>query len=194
MNTRKLALFTVVVLLVSLGAIGCASTRPASEQLDDAAITAKVKSKLAADGETNAFELDVDTQGGVVTLRGTVEDPADKAKAGEIAKNTEGVARVRNEIAIGDPTAGDHVDDAVITAKIKTKLAADPDINPFNIDVDSVRGGYVTLSGTVAEAEAKDAAERHAKNTAGVKEVKNEIQVREERTAQARPDDPEDDD
>ena len=79
----------------------------------------------------------------------------------------------------------------MITAKIKSKLAADGDINPFNIDVDSVRGGYVTLSGTVAKASAKEAAEQHARNTAGVKEVKNEIKV-EERTAQSRPE--EDDD
>ena len=73
-------------------------------------------------------------------------------------------------------TVGTQVDDAAITASVKAKLAADGDINPFNIDVDT-NGGVVTLNGRVAKAEARTKAERHARETDGVKRVINLIQV-----------------
>jgi osmotically-inducible protein OsmY len=73
-------------------------------------------------------------------------------------------------------TTGEQVDDGWITTKIKAKLTGDGDINPFNIDVD-VLDGVVTLSGTVKKAEAKVEAERHARDTKGVKQVINKIEV-----------------
>jgi hyperosmotically inducible protein len=73
-------------------------------------------------------------------------------------------------------TAGEQVDDGAIVSKIKAKLTADPDINPFNIDVDS-NGGEVTLQGTVAKDSARSGAERHARDTDGVRRVINLIKV-----------------
>jgi hyperosmotically inducible protein len=73
-------------------------------------------------------------------------------------------------------TAGETVDDGVIVTKVKAKLAADGDINPFNIDVDS-NDGVVTLQGTVAKDAARSGAERHARDTEGVRRVINLIKV-----------------
>ena len=73
-------------------------------------------------------------------------------------------------------TVGEQVDDAAITAAVKAKLTADGDINPFNIDVDTV-DGVVTLTGKVAQAEARSKAEQHARETDGVKRVNNLITV-----------------
>jgi osmotically-inducible protein OsmY len=73
-------------------------------------------------------------------------------------------------------TTGEQVDDGWITTKIKAKLTGDGDINPFNIDVD-VLEGVVTLTGKVKKPEAKVEAERHARNTKGVKQVINDIEV-----------------
>lgn len=73
-------------------------------------------------------------------------------------------------------TTGEQVDDGVIVTKVKAKLAADGDINPFNIDVDS-NDGVVTLQGTVAKDSARSGAERHARDTDGVRRVINLIKV-----------------
>jgi hyperosmotically inducible protein len=87
---------------------------------------------------------------------------------------------VNNEIQIGDPTFKENVTDAWIVTKIKAKLSASGDVNPFNIDVDAVEG-VVTLSGIVKKEEAKSEAERIARDTQGVKEVRNQIKVEAEK-------------
>jgi osmotically-inducible protein OsmY len=45
-------------------------------------------------------------------------------------------------------TVGEQIDDGAITSKINAKLTADPEVNPFNIDVDTL-DGVVTLRGEV---------------------------------------------
>lgn len=155
---------------------GCMSTRRPGTQMDDAAITTAVKSKITADPDLNPFEISVDTNEGVVTLSGAVEEPADREKAVQVARNTDGVRRVINDITIGDPTVGDVLDDKMITASIKTKLAASGDLNPFNIDVDTNQG-VVTLSGRVKDSAARQTAEQIARDQSGVKQVQNRISV-----------------
>lgn len=66
----------------------------------DAQITATVKSKLLSDPEVSAFQIDVDTSGGRVTLSGTVDSDAAKEEAEELARNTEGVDEVENLIEV----------------------------------------------------------------------------------------------
>lgn len=67
----------------------------------DSAITAKVKAKLAADTATSAMSINVDTdQDGVVWLSGNAKTQAEADKAESIAKATEGVKSVRNNIKV----------------------------------------------------------------------------------------------
>jgi osmotically-inducible protein OsmY len=68
--------------------------------LDDAAITAKVKAKLAADPEVNALGIDVDTSDGVVTLTGRTASEALRLEAEKLARGTAGVRDVRNHLEI----------------------------------------------------------------------------------------------
>jgi osmotically-inducible protein OsmY len=89
-----------LVLALSLGA--CSSTKSAGTQVDDAAITATVKAKLAADGDINPFNIDVDANEGVVTLQGRVAKEEARTKAEQLARNTDGVTRVINLIKVGD--------------------------------------------------------------------------------------------
>jgi hyperosmotically inducible protein len=170
------------LLLVALALIGCASTQSAGTQMGDSGIAAKIKTKLAADPEVNPFNVDVDVNEGVVRLSGKVEDPEARVQAEELARNTEGVVRVVNDIELGSTTLGERVDDAGLTLKIKTKLAADPEINPFNINVD-VEDGKVTLMGRVTDERHKQHAEEIARNTEGVRSVVNRLEVG-ERTEQ----------
>ena len=59
-----------------------------------------------------------------------------------------------------------YMADAEVTARIKTKLTADPEINPFQIDVDTL-DGKVTLSGVVTTERQKEEAGNLARNTKG---------------------------
>jgi hyperosmotically inducible periplasmic protein len=74
---------------------------------------------------------------------------------------------------------GEQADDHLIASKVKAKLAADPEINPFNIDVDSVEG-RVTLTGRVDDSETRHEAVKLARETAGVRGVTDRIRVSKE--------------
>jgi len=100
MTLRASLVCCAVMVLLALGA--CSSTRTPGTQVDDAAITAAVKAKLAADGDINPFNIDVDTNEGVVTLQGRVEKEAARTKAEELARETDGVRRVINLVKVGD--------------------------------------------------------------------------------------------
>ena len=67
----------------------------------DSAITAKIKTKLAADNPTSLASIHVDTdKDGVVWMSGTAKTQQDVDKALSIAKNTEGVRSVKNEVKV----------------------------------------------------------------------------------------------
>ena len=105
MNKSMLRISVVgLALVIALGLVACSSTRSPGTQVDDSAITASVKAKLAADGDINPFNIDVDTNEGVVTLQGRVEKAETRSKAEELARETDGVARVINLIKVGDQT------------------------------------------------------------------------------------------
>lgn len=89
------------VVAVGFMLASCSSTRTPGTQVDDAAITAVIKAKLAADGDINPFNIDVDTNEGVVTLQGRVENESARSRAEELARDTEGVRRVINLIKTG---------------------------------------------------------------------------------------------
>ncbi len=68
--------------------------------LDDATITTKVKTKFLGDTGVPGLKIDVDTKAGVVTLTGTVPTAAEKQRAVELAKATDGVKSVVDRIKV----------------------------------------------------------------------------------------------
>ena len=75
--------------------------REVSKSAAGAALTTKVKSALAADvGMRTVTGIDVDSEDGVVTLKGKVDTADAKKKAEAIAKKVEGVKRVKNELKV----------------------------------------------------------------------------------------------
>lgn len=166
---------TAAAALVLIAA--CASNRTNREELSDRAITSKITGKLVADPEVNPFKIDVDTFDGVVTLRGEVRDASIKAEAEHLATTTAGVRSVVNRIEVLENPSGEQpIADAWITTQVKAKLVVDPELNPFNIDVDT-EDGVVTLSGRVATRAASAEAEKLSRSTRGVVAVRNELQV-----------------
>jgi len=75
------------------------STR-AGAAVSDATITTKVKAKFASDKQVSATNIHVDTDNGVVKLTGTAKSQDEAMKAADIAKSTDGVASVDNEIQV----------------------------------------------------------------------------------------------
>jgi hyperosmotically inducible protein len=189
----------LAVLLFAAGTIvtlACAQSDPG--------ITTAVKSKLAVDDTVKAYQIDVDTTEGVVTLRGTVDRAAAKEQAVAIARRTDGVRNVVDQITVSSQaaaTTGDLTDtakeaardardkagdaasktgavltDAAVTTAVKSKFLADTAISGLKIDVDTT-DGVVTLKGTVASKAEADRAVSVARNTDGVKRVINNLRV-----------------
>ena len=69
--------------------------------LTDAAITAAVKAKFLADTAVSGLKIDVDTNDGVVTMNGMVDNKAEADRAMSLARESDGVKRVVNNLRIG---------------------------------------------------------------------------------------------
>jgi osmotically-inducible protein OsmY len=93
---------TLMMVTLACGLVACSTTQSAGQQIDDAAITAAVKAKLAGDPDTAAINIDVDTNDAVVTLSGKVATSAERSEAERLARETDGVARVINNLTVGD--------------------------------------------------------------------------------------------
>ncbi len=71
------------------------------DSLDDAWIHAKVVAKLIGNSKTPERKINVDVVNNVVTLRGAVDTAGQRAEAERVAKSTEGVTRVVNQLKVG---------------------------------------------------------------------------------------------
>ena len=68
--------------------------------VDDAAITAKVKTAILGEPGLSALKIDVDTKDGVVTLSGVVESSMLKDRATQTAQQVSGVRSVVDNLAV----------------------------------------------------------------------------------------------
>ena len=72
----------------------------AEQALDEAALTAKIKSKMALDDTVRALSIDVDTKGSTVTLSGSVHSETERGKAVQLARETAGVTAVNDRLIV----------------------------------------------------------------------------------------------
>jgi hyperosmotically inducible protein len=170
-----------ILLIVLVAFLAMASANCERRSVADSAITAIVKSELVVDNETSSANINVDTRGGVVTLTGVVTTQANKEQAERIARNTEGVTRVINNITVetnGGHDAGEGAgmaaSDLAILSRIKTRYVAE-DVVGAKVEV---KDGVVTLKGNVENTQIRARAENIARATGGVKSVNNMIQVK----------------
>ncbi len=70
------------------------------ESVDDASITALVKTTLLYHRSTSALKTTVDTKEGVVTLGGKAKTAAEKDLAGKFARDVNGVQKIINNITV----------------------------------------------------------------------------------------------
>lgn len=75
------------------------------QSLDDAWIHTKIVAKLIGDSKTPERKINVDVVNGDVTLRGTVDTAEAKTEAERIAKETDGVKKVVNQLKVSPASA-----------------------------------------------------------------------------------------
>lgn len=85
-----------------LFAAGCSRDdgKSVGQNIDDAAISTKVKAAFAQDPSVKAIDVKVDTHLGAVQLSGWVNTAEEKAKAEQLAKTVAGVKSVENRISL----------------------------------------------------------------------------------------------
>jgi hyperosmotically inducible periplasmic protein len=103
------------------------ATSSTGEKITDAWILTKVKAQFVGEDALEHSDINVDVRNNVVILKGTVASQAGKARAAEIARATEGVVRVQNDLTIGaakNATSASDMKDATHDASKSTKQAA----------------------------------------------------------------------
>jgi len=160
------------------------STRSYGEAIDDATITATVKSKLLWSKHADGLTMNVDTNRGHVTLKGTADSKDAKALAGRLASDSRGVVSVDNQLVVAPtPTVGDSakiaakeaeqdIADSWITTKVKSTLMYSSNVDGLDIEV-STSAGVVTLKGKVDSGAERALAVELANNVRGVKSVQS---------------------
>jgi osmotically-inducible protein OsmY len=159
------------------------SARSFGTAIDDASITAVVKSKLLWSKHTDGLAMDVDTDAGKVTLQGSAASVAARDLAARLAMNTRGVVSVDNQLLVKTPVpiVGDaamksaqqaqrDVADSWITTKVKSTLVYSTNVDSSDIAV-STSKGVVTLSGKVDSGAERALAIELAQNVRGVRSV-----------------------
>lgn len=104
MKTRDwLILGAALVIGATLGATPASALDISEEQtmMHDTWLTAKTKIALAADGRVKGRQIDVETTGGRVMLRGMVDSDAARQAAEEIVQGLDGVTSVKNDLSAG---------------------------------------------------------------------------------------------
>jgi len=99
--SRVLAVVAAGLFLVTATHASAApALSPVAAVQSASAVAAKVKAKLDAEPDLKNHSISVTESKGTVTLEGEAPSVLGRAKAGEIAKNTEGVKKVNNKVKV----------------------------------------------------------------------------------------------
>lgn len=135
-----------------------------------------VLAELQRNPRVEARHLNVEVQGGKVTLRGTVGSYAERMAAQRLAEAVPGVAEVVNRLQVAIPDYRIPVDAEIMRAA-RDRLYWDAELSGADIQV-STAGGVVTLAGRVEHQYQRDVAERVIEHLAGVRAIVNNLAIR----------------
>jgi hyperosmotically inducible protein len=177
----------------------------AGDRLADSWLTTKIQAQYFADEDIKARYINVSTREGVVTLKGHVDSARAREQALNIARYTDGVRRIEDQLTVGvSATAGaapetlaaddhgpavatsgtvppadagaDRMDDASVTSRVQAKYFLDPSVKARQIAVET-RERVVTLRGEVASDNERAQALLLARTTEGVERVEDALTV-----------------
>lgn len=142
----------------------------------DTWITTAAKVRLIASSETPGFDINVDTNNGIVTLFGVVDSPKRKQAAEAEVRKVDGVKNVVNDLQVVAEAKQDRVEhkDDQITKAIQTRFDANAGLEDSKIDV-AVSNGVARLTGTVNSRSDEITALTVARSTAGVVRVIDDL-------------------
>jgi osmotically-inducible protein OsmY len=142
----------------------------------------KVKSALLFHRNVRATKTDVNVTDGVVTLSGEANSQAQKDLTTEYAQDVEGVKDVKNQMTVAknaskpDRTVGEKIDDASITAQVKSSLMSHRSTSALKTKV-STTDGVVTVSGIAKNAAEKSLVTKLVNDIDGVISVVNNMTI-----------------
>ena len=148
----------------------------------DTWITTKVKTALLFHRNVSATGTTVYTKDGVVTLQGVADSMAEKELTTEYAKDIDNVKSVNNEMTIAktpaapSATVGDKIDDASITAEVKSSLLSHHSTSAIHTGV-STTDGVVTLTGIAKNDAERSLVTKLATDINGVTSVVNNMTI-----------------
>jgi len=185
---------TLVTVIFSIFGAACTEKR-----VDDAMLTARIKTLMTADGRISPTRVNVDTLNGDVTLKGVVPTQEEKDAAEEVARKVEGVKSVNNQIVVNQAAAGTGVPSgkemkqqaekaasdlgqevkkeagkAFLLGEVKARLTAAGYSN-ISVEVDQ---GVVTLKGEAPTDKDRIAVEAIVEKIEGVVKVNNQVTVK----------------
>lgn len=141
----------------------------------DTWIRMKIQTTLVFHRNVNASKTEVYVKDGVVTLRGEANSQFQKDLTTEYAKDIDGVKSIDNELTIGkNQTLGEKIDDASVTAQVKTALMLNRSTSAIKTKVET-NDGVVTLSGKAKNTTEKDLVSKLVEDVNGVKSVVNNM-------------------
>jgi osmotically-inducible protein OsmY len=188
-NLSKKLLITPVVAftLLSLSSFTYAD---AKQDLVEARQETQIWTTYALSPYLRAHEITVVVDNGKATLTGKVDEDVNKELAKQIALGVSGVKEVDNKIVVQtdyvpkalNQTYGQVIDDATVTAAVKSRLAWSKYVDGGAVHVET-KAGRVTLTGEVANTEAKESVKRLAIGTRGVVSVTNQLTVNNKSTS-----------
>jgi hyperosmotically inducible protein len=156
-----------------------------AESVPDHWIKTQLITQYGRNSELTTLNIGTRVDNGVVTLTGQVSSQAEKALAGRIAANVDGVTRVDNQINVGVPpiarsapnTLYHFTSDANTTTMVEMRLLQNKKTDQLQLQVNT-NDHVVTLDGTVETQEQRQLAGRIAQGTMGVQEVINNLRVK----------------
>jgi osmotically-inducible protein OsmY len=174
------------------GAVATSGTLPTVAAADDASVTSRIQAKFFLDPGIKTRRIDVDTHGGIVTLRGEVASDNERAQALILARTTAGVERVEDALTVNpaiepiqaEPAetpvaelAPSHAEDEALTSAVQARFSEDASLKSATITV-TAKDGVVLLDGLAPTAAARARAISIARGTDGVVQVIDRITVK----------------
>ena len=183
MNTIRRLSVTMLTLITVGALVGCGGTTQKSADISDV-----LRTELDQAGLKDV-SISQDHDKGIVTLGGHVANDSDKARAETLAKSLAGAQVVANEIAVLPP--GGEKDAKTVNADLDKGIEANLDAaliqNKMHDQVKyAVKSGVVTLTGDVHSQFARNDAEQVAARVPNVKQVVNDLQVKNQKASSRR--------
>jgi osmotically-inducible protein OsmY len=162
----------VMIAVIFMFSLTADLTAQESEELEDRDISLAVETELMVDEAVPSHLVNVETNDGIVTLSGSVDNILARDRAEHVAETVKGVRAVINQVTVEPVMRTDQE----IFQDVTNALMYDPASDGFEIDV-NVDRAEVMLEGSVDSWQEKQLAAQVAKSVKGVRQVTNRINI-----------------